>query len=457
VPGCCNAINFNLRRSNSIFEKEEPHMTVVAVVGAQWGDEGKGRIIDELAMSADIVVRFQGGGNAGHHVWVGDDQFTFHQVPSGILAPHAHCVIGNGVVIDPRTLLEELQELGNRGIDLSRVHISDRAHVIMPYHSLLDQLEEHDRDTAGTGNLGTTSRGIGPAYVDKYARIGIRMADLLDPDQFRSKLAYVLGQKNRMLTQIYGHAPLSLEEIHSEYYSYARDLRLYIMDTQTYLQEAVASKKNIVLEGAQGALLDVDFGTYPYVTASSTVAGNASAGAGMPPRSIDHVIGVFKTYITRVGTGPLPTEQDNELGAHLRIRGYEVGRTTGRQRRCGWFDAVVGRYVARLNGLDSAVMMKLDVLDRIPSIKICTAYRLNGEITTTPPANLAQQVACEPIYEEMPGWQFDTTGITCAEDLPPNALAYVRRLEELLETPIVAVSVGPRRGQTIHLRPSPLA
>lgn len=430
-------------------------MAVVAVIGAQWGDEGKGRIIDELSATANVVVRFQGGGNAGHHVWVGDTQFTFHQVPSGILSPNTQCVIGNGVVIDPRTLLEEFQELSKHGLDLTRVHISDRAHVIMPYHILLDQLEERDRDAAGNEKIGTTTRGVGPAYVDKYSRIGIRMADLLDVDQFRTKLAYVLRQKNRLLTQIYGHAPLNLEEIHREYYNYARELKPYITDTGSYLQAANEAGKSIILEGAQGSLLDVDFGTYPYVTASSTVAGNASAGAGLPLNSIEHVIGVYKTYITRVGTGPMPTELHDEVGEHLAIRGFEVGRTTGRKRRCGWFDAVFGRYAAKLNGLGSAIMMKLDVLDRVETLKICVAYTLNGETIHAPPADLNKLAACEPVYEEMPGWRSDTSGITDANDLPPNARAYITRLEELLATPIVAVSVGPRRGQTIPLRPLP--
>lgn len=429
-------------------------MSVVAVIGAQWGDEGKGRIVDELAMSADIVVRFQGGGNAGHHVWVGDTQFTFHQVPAGILSPRTHCVIGNGVVVDPRTLLEELRQLTARGVDCSRVHISDRAHVIMPYHTLLDQLEERDRDATGAGNLGTTARGVGPAYVDKYSRVGIRIADLLDVDQFRTKLAYVLNQKNRMLTQIYGTPALSLEEIHSEYYGYARELQSHIVDSQSYLQEALSQNKAIVLEGAQGSLLDVDFGTYPYVTSSSTVAGNASAGAGLSPRSIDHIVGVYKAYITRVGAGPMPTELHDAIGEHLAIRGYEVGRTTGRARRCGWFDAVLGRYVARLNGLDAAILMKLDVLDRVPTIRVCTAYRLNGEIINQPPANLVQLGKCEPIYEELPGWRCDTTNVRSPADLPAEARAYIARLEDLIATPIVAVSVGPRRGQTIALRPS---
>jgi adenylosuccinate synthase len=432
-------------------------MAVVAVIGAQWGDEGKGHIIDEMSAAADVVVRFQGGGNAGHHVWVGDTQFTFHQVPSGILSPNTHCVIGNGVVIDPPSLIAELRDLAKHGLDLARVHISDRAHVIMPYHTLLDQLEEHDRDASGQEKIGTTAKGIGPAYVDKYSRIGIRMADLQDVDQFRTKLAYALRYKNRLLTQIYGQSPLSLEEIHREYFGYYNELKPYITDTRKYLQEQLEANRSILLEGAQGSLLDVDFGTYPYVTASSTVAGNASAGAGLPPNSINDVIGVYKTYITRVGTGPMPTELHDDIGEHLSIRGYEVGRTTGRRRRCGWFDGVFGRYAAKLNGLKSAVMMKLDVLDRLPILKICTAYRLNGEIITTPPANLQILAACEPVYEELPGWCSDTTSITDAADLPIQAQRYLERLEAAIETPISAVSVGPRRGQTIALAPSPLA
>ncbi len=427
-------------------------MTVTAVIGAQWGDEGKGRIVDELAIQSDVVVRFQGGGNAGHHVWVGDTQFTFHQVPAGILSPKAHCVIGNGVVIDPADLLAELRELQKRGVELSRIHISDRAHVIMPYHRLLDKLEERERDASGTGNLGTTTRGIGPAYVDKYARIGIRVADLLDVDQFRSRLAIVLSQKNKMLTQIYHSEPLSLEEIHGEYYAYGVELRKYVIDSQTYLQDQLRDGKNILLEGAQGSLLDVDFGTYPYVTSSSTVAGNSYSGSGLPPRSINHVTGVFKTYITRVGSGPMPTELTDEIGEHLRIRGYEVGRTTGRQRRTGWFDGVAGKYAARLNGLDSAILMKLDVLDRLPTIKICTEYTYKGNRLTTPPPTVEAQQLCEPVYEELPGWRCDTTKITNANDLPAEAKTYIKRLEEIIETPIAAVSVGPKRGQTIQMQ-----
>jgi adenylosuccinate synthase len=424
-------------------------MSVMAVVGAQWGDEGKGKIIDELASEADFVVRYQGGGNAGHRVVFGEREFAFHLVPAGILWPNVTCVIGNGVVVDPRALLAELETLSKIGVDLSRFFISERAHVVMPYHFALDRLEEESR---GAEKIGTVLRGIGPAYVDKYSRMGIRMADLLDVDQFRAKLAQALEQKNRMIEQIYGEAPLALEEIHSEYVGYAQRLRPYIADTQTTLQQAAQAGRTILLEGAQGSLLDIDFGTYPYVTSSSTIAGAASTGTGLPPRSIEHVLGVYKAYITRVGSGPMPTELFDADGARLRDTGHEYGTTTGRERRCGWFDAVAGRFVARLNGLDTAAIMKLDVLDSFPTLKICTAYRLGEQTLDTPPANISQMAACEPVYEEWPGWQTPTSGATSWDELPERARRYLRRIEELLETPIARVSVGAGRGQTITLR-----
>lgn len=424
-------------------------MSVMAVVGAQWGDEGKGKIVDELASQAKYVVRYQGGGNAGHRVVYGDTEFSFHLIPSGILHQGVTCVIGNGVVVDPRGLLSEMENLRKLNIDLGRLFISERAHVVMPYHFVLDRLEEESR---GMEKIGTVMRGIGPAYVDKYSRVGIRMADLLDVDQFRAKLASVLTQKNRMITQIYGQQPLSLEEIHTEYFGYAQQLRPYIVDTQAMLQKALADGSPILLEGAQGALLDVDFGTYPFVTSSSTVAGNASTGAGLPPRSIGHVLGIYKAYITRVGSGPMPTELFNGEGDALRDAGHEYGTTTGRPRRCGWFDAVVGRFVARLNGFDSFAVMKLDVLDDMPTIKICTSYRLGDRELHTPPANLSDLAACEPVYEEWPGWQASTQGATNWRDLPMQARNYLRRIEELIETPLALVSVGPGRGQTLHLQ-----
>src|SRR5215469_2921074 len=424
-------------------------MTVMAIIGAQWGDEGKGKIVDELSMHADYVVRYQGGSNAGHRVVHEKGEFVFRLVPSGILCPNTKCIIGNGVVVDPKGLLDEIEELQTQGIDTSRLFISERAHVVMPYHFLLDRFEEEAR---GADKIGSTQRGISPAYVDKHARIGIRMADLLDVDTFRSKLSSILQQKNRMITQIYSQPPLSLEEIHGEYFGYGQQLHTYIANTQAMLHEALFERKTILLEGAQGALLDIDFGTYPYVTSSSTMAANASSGAGLPPHSIDRVVGVYKAYITRVGSGPMPTELFDVSGQELRNRGHEYGTNTGRPRRCGWFDAVAGRFVAQLNGLDAAVITKLDVLDTFPTIKICTAYRLQGKIIDSLPANLNDLAACEPVYEEVEGWQCNTAGICSYEGLPTAAKKYLKRLEELLETPIAMISTSPQRGKTIQIQ-----
>jgi adenylosuccinate synthase len=423
-------------------------MTVVAVIGAQWGDEGKGKIVDELAMNADYVVRYQGGSNAGHRVVHEKGEFAFRLVPSGILYPNTTCIIGNGMVVDPKGLIAELDELRSLGVDVSHLCISERAHVVMPYHFLLDRLEEEAR---GADKIDSTQRGIGPAYVDKHARIGIRMGELLDVDAFRSKLASILQQKNRMITQIYGQPPLSLEEIHGEYFSYGLQLRSHIADTQAMLHDALFERKNMLLEGAQGALLDIDFGTYPYVTSSSTMAANAATGAGLPARSIDRVIGVYKAYITRVGSGPMPTELFDATGREIRDRGHEYGTNTGRERRCGWFDAVAGKFVAQLNGLDGAVITKLDVLDTLPTIKICTAYQLNGKIIHTFPANLNDLAACEPVYEEVEGWQCNTSTICSYDELPAAAKNYLHRLEEVLDTPISMISVSPQRGRTIQV------
>jgi adenylosuccinate synthase len=424
-------------------------MAVVAVIGAQWGDEGKGKIVDELSMNADFVVRYQGGSNAGHRVVHEKGEFVFRLVPSGILYSNTTCIIGNGVVVDPKGLLAEMEELDRLGVDTSRLYISERAHVVMPYHFLLDRLEESAR---GADKIDSTQRGIGPAYVDKHARIGIRMADMLDADTLRSKLSSILQQKNRMITQIYSQPPLSLEEIHGEYFGYGQRLRSHIADTQAKLHDALFEHKTILLEGAQGALLDIDFGTYPFVTSSSTMAANAANGAGLPPRSIDRVIGVYKAYITRVGSGPMPTELFDDTGQQMRNRGHEYGTNTGRERRCGWFDAVAGRFVAQLNGMDAAVITKLDVLDTFPTIKICTAYRLQGKIIHSLPANLNDLAACEPVYEEVEGWQCNTAGIHAYEGLPMAAKNYLKRLEELLETPIAMISASPQRGKTIQIQ-----
>ena len=424
-------------------------MAVVAVIGAQWGGEGKGKIIDELAMRADFVVRYQGGSNVGHRVVHEKGEFSFRLVPSGILYPNTICIIGNGVVVDPKALINEMESLQRQDINILRLYISERAHVVMPYHFLLDRLEEEAR---GSENVDSTLRGIGPAYVDKHARTGIRMADLLDVDTFRAKLSTILQQKNRMITQIYGQLPLSLEEIHSEYFGYGLQLRSHIADTQKMLHNALSDHKTILLEGAQGALLDIDFGTYPYVTSSSTLAANAAVGAGLPPRSIDRVIGVYKAYTTRVGSGPMPTGLFDSWGQTMRDRGNEYRTSTGRERRCGWFDAVAGRFVAQLNGLDVAVITKLDVLDTFPTIKICTAYNLRGQTVHSLPATLSDLAACRPIYEEVKGWECSTTGVTHYKDLPQEAKAYLKRLEELLETPVVMVSVSPERGKTIQFQ-----
>ncbi len=424
-------------------------MSVLAIIGAQWGDEGKGKIVDELSTHADFVVRYQGGSNAGHRVVHEKGEFAFCLVPSGILYPNTTCVIGNGVVIDPKGLLDEMEALQRQGIDTSRLCISERAHVVMPYHFLLDRLEEEAR---GADKIGSSQRGVSPAYVDKLARIGIRMVDLLDVDAFRAKLASILLQKNRMITQIYGQPALSLEEIHGEYFRYGQRLRSHIADTQVMLYEALFAHKTILLEGAQGALLDIDFGTYPYVTSSSTLAANASSGAGLPPHSIDRVLGIYKAYITRVGSGPMPTELFDAAGQTMSNRGHEYGTDTGRERRCGWFDAVAGRFVAQLNGLTSAVITKLDVLDTLPVIKICTAYQLRGKLIHNLPATQSDLAACEPIYEEVAGWQSDTSSVTTYDDLPTAAKNYLKRLEELLETPISMVSVSPQRGRTIQIQ-----
>lgn len=424
-------------------------MAVVAVIGAQWGDEGKGKIVDTLSKRADFVVRYHGGSNAGHRVVYDKGEFTFHLVPSGILYPNTTCIIGNGVVVDPKGLIREMDQLQEQGIDISRLYISERAHVVMPYHFILDRLEEESR---GTEKTDSAMAGINSAYVDKHSRTGIRMADLLDVDTFRAKLSTILQQKNRMITQIYGQPPLSLEEIHSEYFAYGVQLRDRIADTQQMLHDALAERKTILLEGAQGALLDIDFGTYPFVTSSSTMAGNAAVGAGLPLRSIDRVIGVYKAYITRVGSGPMPTGLFDAVGETLLERGNERKTTTGRVRRCGWFDAVAGRFVAQINGLDAAVITKLDVLDTFPTIKICTAYNLRGQTIHSLPATLTDLAACEPIYEEIEGWQCNTSNITNYEDFPPAAKAYLKRLEELLETPIMMVSIGPQRNKTLQIQ-----
>lgn len=420
----------------------------VVVVGLQWGDEGKGKITDYLAGQADLVVRFQGGNNAGHTVVVGEEEFKLHLVPSGILYPGKLCVLGNGVVINPGVLLQELDGLRKRGIDISGMRISDRAHVIMPYHPILDQLDESSRTI---GKIGTTGRGIGPAYVDKYARYdSVRIVDLLDEASFKEKLAEIVRVKNKIFERVYEEQGINFQRIYEEYSNYAVQLREYVTDTSVLINQALKDGKKVLFEGAQGALLDIDHGTYPFVSSSSPTAGGACIGTGVGPTRIDKVVGVIKSYSTRVGEGPFPTELPEELVSALRDgRGREYGVTTGRPRRCGWFDGVIGEYSVRVNGVDSLVVMKLDVLDGMETVKICTGYKYRNSVLKEFPASLKVLAECAPVYEEMPGWRQETTQAREFSDLPIQAQDYLKRISELSGAPISMVSVGWRRDETI--------
>ncbi len=421
-------------------------MPSVVLIGAQWGDEGKGKVTDFLAEKAAIVVRYQGGNNAGHTVVVNEDEFKLHLIPSGILYPDKTCIIGNGVVIDPAVLIRELEYLASRGINTDNLRISERAHLIMPYHKKLDELIEESK---GDTKIGTTRRGIGPAYMDKAARAGIRFVDLLDRDEFLALLERNLKEKNNLLNKVYNDTGFDKDAIAEEYLGYADRLRKYAADTSIIIHDALKSGKNVLFEGAQGTLLDLDHGTYPYVTSSHPIAGAACTGAGLGPTEINSVIGVVKAYTTRVGEGPFPTELDNETGAHLREKGCEFGTTTGRPRRCGWFDAVIARYAVRVSGLSSIAMTKLDVLTGMETLKICTGYRRGNDIIRDFPASLKVLAECRPAYEEMPGWKEDITTARKFEELPPEAQNYVNRISELLGAPISIISVGTRRTQTI--------
>ncbi|MEW6770652.1 MAG: adenylosuccinate synthase [Bacillota bacterium] len=421
-------------------------MGTVVLVGAQWGDEGKGKVTDFLAARADIIVRYQGGNNAGHTVVVGEEEFRLHLLPSGILHPEKTCIIGNGVVVDPAVLVAEIEGLKRRGIKMARLLISERAHLIFPYHRLLDGAEEKRK---GNGRIGTTGRGIGPAYVDKMARVGIRMSDLLEDATFSRQLGENVTFKNTLFERVYGSEGVSLPEIFDAYREYAAILREYVADTGVFLHQAITAGKNVLFEGAQGTLLDIDHGTYPFVTSSSPTAGGACLGAGIGPRVIDRVLGVAKAYTTRVGGGPFPTELKGDLGEIIRNQGREFGTTTGRARRCGWFDAVIARYAARVNGLDYLCVTKLDVLTGIPVLKICRAYRYQGKEITDFPASTSVLDACEPVYEELPGWEEDITGARRLEDLPENTRRYLERLSFLAGLPVALIGVGPRREQTI--------
>jgi adenylosuccinate synthase len=422
-------------------------VSVVTIVGGQWGDEGKGKIIDLLAEKAKIVARFSGGDNAGHTVINPHGKFRLHLVPSGIFYPRVTCIIGNGVAINPAVLLNEIDDLQNHGISVSRLFISDRAHLIMPYHTILDKLEEERRSK---GALGTTLRGIGPVFADKVARIGIRAGDLLDKDVFMSRLKSALELKNIILTKVYRASPLSLEEIYQQYCHYGERLVPVIRETSSMIREAAAKGEMVLLEGAQGALLDPDFGTYPYVTSSSPLAGASCIGAGLGPRGIDRVVGIFKAYNTRVGAGPMPTELKDKTGDLIREKAGEYGATTGRPRRCGWFDAVAGRFSVQINGLSDIALTHLDIYDGFPSIKICTAYRFEGQVLTSFPSDISVLEKCQPVYEKLDGWQESINQARSLEKLPSKASNYVSSLEDLLSCSISLVSVGPDRTEIIE-------
>jgi adenylosuccinate synthase len=426
-------------------------MPVVAVIGAQWGDEGKGHIVDLLAERARLVVRYGGGNNAGHTVVNERGAFKLHVVPSGIFDSSTVNVIGSGVVIDPAVLLKELEDLQAQGISTSKLFISERAHVVMPYHIMQDQ---HEETLRGDHKIGTTGRGIGPAYADKMARTGIRMGDLLHEETLLSRLRHILEFKNKLLTALYNAPPLSLHETYLHYLAYGRQLADYVTDTHPIIQRALEKDVPLLLEGAQGVLLDVDHGTYPYVTSSPPGAAGACQGAGIGPTSVNSVVGVFKGYITRVGEGPFPTEVSGETADVLRQLGKpwaEVGTTTGRLRRVGWFDAVLARYAARINGIDTMVITKLDVLDTLARIKVCTGYRLHDTELDYPPSNIAVLGQVEPIYEELPGWQKPTSSVRSFDQLPGEAQAYIARLCELVGARVGMVSVGPGRRQIIEV------
>ncbi|MBJ6726720.1 adenylosuccinate synthase [Geomesophilobacter sediminis] len=426
-------------------------MANVVVIGAQWGDEGKGKVVDIYTEFADDVVRYQGGNNAGHTLVVGDQKVVLHLIPSGILHDGKRCVIGNGVVLDPEVFIREINNLKASGRlqDDSALVLSEALHLIMPYHKRIDIAREAK---SGSKKIGTTGRGIGPAYEDKTGRRGIRLMDLLDEKAFTRKVKDVLEEKNLLLTQLLGEKPFTFEEIYNEYMPYAEILRKYAADTSLLLHKEIKAGKSLLFEGAQGTLLDVDHGTYPYVTSSSTCSGGACTGSGVSPREIHEVIGISKAYATRVGSGPFPTELEDETGERLRQVGGEFGATTGRPRRTGWWDALVARYAVRVNGLSGIALTKLDVLSGLETVKVCTGYTYNGQVLDEVPASLEIMEQCRPIYEEIPGWTEDITKARTMAELPENARKYVARIEELAGTEVVMVSVGPRRDETILLR-----
>lgn len=420
-------------------------MPLVVVVGAQWGDEGKGKMTDFLAAQADLVARYQGGNNAGHTVMVDDNVYRLHLIPSGILYPNTRCVIGNGVVVDLQVLCDELQYLRDQGVQPDNLVISERAHVILPYHKELDRLQESARDA----KIGTTGRGIGPAYVDKASRSGVRIIDTLDADRLRRRLEEILPEKARILQALGSQAEFSAEALTAEVQKYVPLIREMVTDTSSLIDESRKSGAKILCEGAQGTLLDLDHGTYPFVTSSSPTAGGASTGLGIGPNRLDEIVGVMKAYTTRVGEGPFPTELQDSMGELLRERGREYGTTTGRPRRCGWFDAVIARYAARVNGLTGVAIMLLDVLDAFDSIQVCTAYRYRGRTLQEFPADVNVLRECEPQYTTLPGWKQDLTESRTYDDLPEQAQGFLEFLASQIGCAVRYVSVGPRREQTI--------
>ena len=424
-------------------------MSSVVIVGSQWGDEGKGKMTDYLSQDADVVVRSQGGNNAGHTIAFDGKKFALRLVPSGIFGKDKLAVIGNGVVINPPALLKELHYLQDNGIDISGLRISSRSHVTFPYHILLDKCQEKAK---GDHKVGTTKNGIGPTYMDKVSRVGIRMCDLLEKDTFETKLRRNLAEKNELFTKLYHVDPINFDDIFESYYEYGQELKKYVTDTSRIVNDALDNGQRVLFEGAQGVMLDVDQGTYPYVTASNPIAGGVCTGVGVGPNKINTVVGICKAYSTRVGAGPFPTELTDEIGDRIRETGHEYGTVTGRPRRVGWFDSVAMRHARRVSGISCLSLNLLDVLTGLKTVKICKAYKLGGKEIDYYPASLKELDRCEPVYEELPGWDEDITGVKKFEDLPVNAQNYLKRVSELSEVPLATVSVGADRIQTIIVK-----
>lgn len=427
-------------------------MSTFIVLGAQWGDEGKGKMTDYLAEEAEVVVRFQGGNNAGHTVEVGDKQYKLHLIPSGILHDEKLNVIGNGVVVDPIALFSEIDYLEREGVKVTpeKLIVSDRAHVIMPYHKTLDKLKEKAR---GKNDIGTTGKGIGPCYTDKFERCGIRICDLINKEVFKEKLEANISLKNDYITKILGGEPLNFDEIYNEYLKYAERLRPFVQDTSVRVYDDIKKNKTVLFEGAQGMLLDIDYGTYPFVTSSNTTAGGVASGVGIGPNMITNAVGIAKAYTTRVGKGPFPTELDNEIGEWIREKGHEYGVTTGRSRRCGWLDIVILKTSVRVSGLTSLAVTKIDTLAGLEKVKMCVGYKFNEKVIDYFPSSLEDLAKCEPIYEEFEGWDESVADARSYEELHPNARKYLERIEELTDTRISIVSVGPKRDQTMRVKP----